>query len=68
MGKPFWNKKYGKDAICPISRTRLRPGKNKDGITHIITIKCKHIFYRKAINKWLENNSTCPVCRTELID
>ncbi len=66
MTKPFWDKKFGKDAICPITLKRLRPGKNTKGIPYIITSSCKHTFYRAAFNTWLTYNNTCPVCRTKL--
>lgn len=67
MTKPFWDNKFGKNAICPITHTRLRPGKNKQGIPHIVQTNCKHNFYRKALYEWLETNNTCPVCRRLLI-
>lgn len=68
MGKPFWNKKYGKNSICPITLTRLRPGKNKDGVPYIITSSCNHIFCRSAFINWLKNHDTCPVCRKKIIN
>ena len=64
----WWNKKWGKDNICPISQSRLRPGTNKDGLSYVIQIKeCKHLFYRNALLEWYKNCpriSSCPVCRT----
>ncbi len=66
MTKPFWDKKFGKDAICPITHTRLRPGKNKYGLSHVITIDCNHSFYRKALLEWYRTNETCPVCRKKM--
>lgn len=66
MERPFWDKKYGKNSICPITLTRLRPGKDKNGIPYIITSKCKHTFYRSAFYNWLQNHDTCPVCRTKI--
>ena len=64
--KPFWDQKYGKNAICAITLTRLRPGKNKKGKSYVIKLnKCKHFFYRSAFEKWKENNNTCPICRTK---
>ena len=28
---------------------------------------CKHYFHKKCIDKWLKKNSTCPICRQELL-
>ena len=66
MTKPFWDKKFGKTSICPITLTRLRPGKNKKGISYTITSSCNHTFYRSAFNEWVKYNDTCPVCRKKL--
>ena len=67
MEEPFWNKKFGKNAICPITLTRLRSGKNKNGIPYTITSSCNHTFYRSAFLNWLQNHNTCPVCRKNII-
>ena len=29
--------------------------------------RCKHYFHKKCIDKWLKKNSTCPICRQELL-
>jgi C-terminal processing protease CtpA/Prc len=29
----------------------------------IFLTKCKHIYHKECIMKWLENNKTCPTCR-----
>ena len=67
----FWNKKWGKDAICPITHCKLRPGKNKHGIPHTIRLQCSHRFYRTALYKWIKTstkkNQTCPICRRKLL-
>ncbi len=31
---------------------------------NIYNTKCKHSFHKICIDKWLENNTTCPICRT----
>jgi hypothetical protein len=67
---PFWKKKWdGK--ICCITQTRLRPGKNKYGMSHSVFLKCSHGFYRSVLIEWIKNCPTiiptCPVCR-QLID
>ena len=61
----WWNNKYGKNSFCGITKTRLRPGKDKDGISYICKLPCKHYFYRKAIQEWILHveNPTCPLCR-----
>ena len=28
--------------------------------------KCKHGFHRNCLKKWLQNDSRCPLCRTEI--
>jgi len=28
--KPWWSDKWGSDALCGITQSRLRPGNNKD--------------------------------------
>ena len=63
---PWWDKKYGKNAICAISMTRLRPGKNKDNVSYSIYLQCKHGFVRSAFVRWVESGKrTCPVCRSK---
>ena len=62
----WWDKKYGKQSICGITQTRLRPGINKQGKTYTIRLKCKHTFYRSALQKWGNSFQTyvpCPLCR-----
>ena len=66
LKKPWWSKKWGKDKICPITQTRLRPGKSKKGVPYTITLKCNHSFNAKAIAIWFINNDTCPICRKTL--
>jgi len=62
----WWNKKYGREALCAITKTRLRPGKNKKGLSYAIYLPCQHGFCRSALVKWvLQNKNTCPLCRAE---
>uniref|UniRef100_A0A6C0HHM3 RING-type domain-containing protein n=1 Tax=viral metagenome TaxID=1070528 RepID=A0A6C0HHM3_9ZZZZ len=28
--------------------------------------ECHHIFHQECLDKWLQNNTSCPLCRTEL--
>lgn len=68
--KSWWGKKYGKDSICSITKTRLRAGRNKDGVRNCIFLNCKHGkhgFYRSVIISWiLAGNNTCPMCRSPI--
>jgi len=63
-------KKWGKNAICGITHTRLRPGKYKNGSKRCIFLDCKHGFYTRPLFIWLENdphvNPTCPLCRQNI--
>lgn len=64
----WWNKKFGKDAICGITHLRLRQGKNKNGISKCVYLKCGHGFFRSALTKWVNHvffTPTCPMCRQE---
>lgn len=61
--KPWYFKKWGKDKICGITQTRLRPGKDKYGIPYVVKLSCSHSFYTNALFEWSINNSTCPNCR-----
>ena len=31
-----------------------------------IQLKCKHIYHRKCLFTWFENNDTCPMCRDNI--
>lgn len=33
----------------------------------IIKLNCDHIFHTECIKLWIENNNTCPLCRTKEI-
>jgi len=72
MTKPHWDKKWGKHVICPITQSRLRPGKNKKGIPYAITLPCKHRFYRSALFTWVKHSwsndkiPSCPLCRKRI--
>lgn len=67
---PFWKKKWC-EKTCGITQTRLRPGKNKYGLSYSVFLKCSHGFYRSVLIEWIRNCPTeiptCPVCR-QLID
>lgn len=46
---------------CPISLEPFEPN------TEVVQInRCGHIFNRRELQHWFENNTRCPTCRTEL--
>jgi hypothetical protein len=65
--KPWWGYKWGNNSLCGITHTRLRPGKDKNGVSYTITLECSHRFYRSALLEWAlccpSKNPTCPICR-----
>ena len=63
MPKDFWKKKWGPDARCPITHTRLRPGNNSHGIPYTIRLPCQHRFVRSALLEWAKLHANCPMCR-----
>jgi hypothetical protein len=63
----WWNNKYGKEAICGITHTRLRQGKNVNNLSYVVNLNCNHSFYRTALYEWSikfpDSLPTCPICR-----
>jgi Ring finger domain len=47
---------------CSICLQQIDDSKN------ITTEKCKHRFHQNCIDKWKNNNNTCPMCREELLN
>lgn len=51
------------ETSCPISMENFVVGEN------ILQIKrCKHIFKHQPLSRWLQNNSTCPLCRQNILE
>ena len=36
--------------------------------TSKVKTKCGHFFHKSCIEKWLEQQNTCPICRIQLVD
>lgn len=45
MTKSYWKKRW-EEQVCGITKTRLRPVKNKDGLSYTVFLDCTHGFYR----------------------
>ena len=45
---------------CPISLVKFKKG------DIIFELPCKHYFLEDCLKKWLEHNTTCPLCRFDL--
>jgi len=50
------------EETCPITMTNFTVGENISKIN-----SCNHIFKTNALMRWLENHSTCPVCRRSIV-
>ena len=55
--REFIQLKFPYDQECPICF-----GNMKDKVVKY-TI-CKHVFHKSCLNKWLQNKSSCPSCRS----
>ncbi len=44
---------------CPITLSKYRVG---------YKTPCNHSFSKKGLNRWIKNNYTCPICRSNLLE
>lgn len=35
---------------------------------NVIEMSCNHLYHSECIEEWLNNNPTCPICRTDVIN
>ncbi|XP_055475369.1 E3 ubiquitin-protein ligase RLIM-like, partial [Psammomys obesus] len=54
--------KYDKLNQCSICITRYKQG------SKIRILPCAHEYHHKCIDRWLSDNSTCPICRLHIIN
>jgi hypothetical protein len=43
-----------------------RSGSYADGERILKTKPCRHVFHKECLERWLQQNRTCPLCRTDL--
>ncbi|CAM9014307.1 unnamed protein product [Wickerhamomyces anomalus] len=42
---------------------------SEEEFTHIpVELPCKHVFGRNCLYEWLKSNSTCPLCRQQVVE
>ena len=49
-----------KEKICPISLEEFKEGDD------LVELPCKHLYLKDNITTWIENKSSCPVCRDKI--
>jgi hypothetical protein len=54
------------DEICSICLSLLKNDSENDFCMRLL--KCHHIYHETCIVKWLSQNTSCPICRVELIN
>ncbi|KAA6393617.1 MAG: hypothetical protein EZS28_010851, partial [Streblomastix strix] len=50
---------------CPICLEEFEESDDKD--LYVVCLPCTHRFHRKCIYKWLMENKSCAVCKTEVV-
>jgi len=46
---------------CPISLEKYQVG------DEFVTLQCSHTFSKGSLYRWLQTNTTCPLCRCNLV-
>jgi hypothetical protein len=54
------------EPVCPICH--LAKCDEMPDYTKIIVTTCGHAFHRKCLKDWVAENTTCPTCRTDIIN
>ena len=58
-------RKPAKDDECCICLENYEPGQL---ICAAVTDKCNHAFHAGCMKNWIEDNDTCPICRTNFVE
>lgn len=60
-----------KESVCEIEMVEIESSEKcticLDDCEVAVRMKCGHIFHEICIDTWLEENTTCPLCRINLI-
>lgn len=51
--------------IC-LEEKNFSHNENNENKIKLIKLSCNHIFHEKCIKKWIQKDSTCPLCRFDL--
>ena len=54
------------DEPCAICMSAVAECDDGDGDSHFLKLPCGHAFHEECVQGWLDNNPTCPNCRSEL--
>ena len=67
----WWDTKWNNKNICGITHARLRPGRNKNNIPHVVWLSCGHGFYINPLMEWMKkcpkNVATCHLVEMMLL-
>ena len=65
-----WSYNLDKNQDCTICRQHLNSNsiyaQEKGETSIIVKGQCGHMFHHQCIDRWLETNKKCPLCRFDL--
>lgn len=51
---------------CPICYRDYYTGDSQNELEDAVKIECGHVYGRRCLDKWIQENDTCPTCRGKL--
>ena len=51
---------------CPICYRDYYTGNSENESEDAVRIGCGHVYGRRCLDKWIQENDTCPTCRGKL--